>query len=341
VLAIYAFVLDWNASSNLLSEQEREDLLNKAQTQAARAFSNDPNNALALAFYAEVLLDQQRWAQAEQYAEQARELAPDSMDVRRVYAVVLESTTRYNEAIEEYLAAAELTPNFTYLYMRVGVGYRNLGNRAALEEQRTALYELALTYFDRAASINQQIGVRDPQPYIAIANTYALLGDFFTASRNGEKALKFDPTNPFTYGQLGNIYVQARNYEYALPPLQCAIEGCTAIWLAPPDEPNSLNAVRCKELTGCGEQDEGAAIFYFGRNNYTRTEITIEPLPITNLTIAYYYIRYGSVLGYLNRPNTGYCEKSLALMQTLRESDFGEDVFLLQNIEATEALCTP
>ena len=92
VFAIYAFVLDWNASSNLISTEQREDYLARAETAANRAYLLDPDNALALAFYAEVLLDQQKWDQALQYAEQAVELAPDLMDTHRVLATVLESS---------------------------------------------------------------------------------------------------------------------------------------------------------------------------------------------------------------------------------------------------------
>ena len=90
VYAIYAFVLDWNASSNLISIAERENYLVRAEAAANRAYLLDPDNALALAFYAEVLLDQQKWDQARQYAEQAVELAPDLMDTHRVLATVLE-----------------------------------------------------------------------------------------------------------------------------------------------------------------------------------------------------------------------------------------------------------
>jgi tetratricopeptide (TPR) repeat protein len=80
-------VLDWNASSNLVSTDDREAYLANAETAATRAYLLDPQNALALAFYAEVLLDQEKWDQANQYATQAVELAPDLMDAHRVLAI--------------------------------------------------------------------------------------------------------------------------------------------------------------------------------------------------------------------------------------------------------------
>lgn len=333
VLAIQAFVLDWNASSNLISEDEREDYLAQAEAAASRAYLLDPNNALALAFYAEVLLDQQKWDQALEYAEQAVARAPDIMDTHRVYGLVLESTLAYRRAIEEYQKAAEIAPNLTFLLLRIGLGYRNLGNNAVNPQSAESLYNTALEYFDRAASINKQLGIKDPAPYIAIAKTYTQQGQFFIASRNAEAALRLSPTNSDTYGQLGSIYVQARNYESALPALRCAVEGC-----APEDNliaqdfiQQGLLQCRLPGITPDPEQGYTA-------DQLRQCSYAVEPLALTNLTVAYYYIRYGSVLAYLSEPDNGYCEKSLALMAQLRQFR-PEDTFLMENVATNEATC--
>jgi tetratricopeptide (TPR) repeat protein len=298
VSAIHAFVLDWNASSNLISPEETESYLAQAETAANRAYLLDPENALALAYYAEVLLDQQKWDQARQYASQAVELAPDSMDTHRVLGTVLEAWGYYRDAIDEYGKATQITPNLTFLYLRIGLGYRQL-----------QVFNTALEYFEKAATINQTLGIKDPLPYIAIAKTYAQQGEFFIASRNAEKALSFNATNADTYGQLGMIYVQARNYETALPALRCAVDGCTA------DE-NEI----AKLLL-----DEGESV-------------AVEPLPLTNKNIAYYYVRYGSVLAYLHSVENGYCTHSLQLMTQLRLA-YPDDPLLMQNVEDNEATC--
>jgi tetratricopeptide (TPR) repeat protein len=298
VNAIHAFVLDWNASSNLITPEQRESYLAQAETAANRAYLNDPENALALAFYAEVLLDQQKWDQARQYASQAVELAPDSMDTHRVLGTVLEAWGYYRDAIDEYGKATLLTPNLTFLYLRIGLGYRQL-----------QVYNTALEYFEKAATINQTLGIKDPLPYIAIAKTYAQQGEFFIASRNAEKALSFDAANADTYGQLGMIYVQARNYETALPALRCAVDGCTA------------------------DENEIAKLLLDEGNS-----VAVEPLPLTNKNIAYYYVRYGSVLAYLHSPENGYCSHSLQLMTQLRLA-YPDDPLLMQNVEDNEATC--
>jgi tetratricopeptide (TPR) repeat protein len=313
VRAIRAFVLDWNASINLITQEQRDAFLNQAESEAVRALQLDPNNVLALAFYAEVLVDQQKWSQAEQFAKQAVERAPDSMDVHRVYATVLENIRQYRKSIEEYVKATEITPNFTYLFLRIGYGYRNLGLNELTTAGQMQLYTTALEYFERAANINKQLGVRDPQPYIAIAKTYTQMGQAMTASLNAERALEFDPTNSDTYGQLGMIYVQSKNYESALIALQCAVEGCTA-------DDNTI----AKELV---------------KQGLLEASVAVEPLPLTNTTVGYYYIRYGSVLAYLRKAGDDSCEKSLALMARLRAT-FPDDVDLLSNIQTNEDLCS-
>lgn len=316
VRAIHAFVLDWNASSGLITSNQRDDYLNRAESDAVRALQLDPNNVLALAFYAEVLVDQQKWSQAEQYAQQAVARAPDLMDVHRVYATVLENIAQYSASIKEYQAAAQIAPNFTYLYLRIGYGYRNLGLRELNTQNQEQLYNTALVYFDYAASIDQQLGVRDPQPYLAIAKTYTQLGQAMTASLNAEKALSFDPTNSDTYGQLGMIYVQAKNYESALQAFKCAIEGCTAT-----ENTIALDLV-----------DQGLITV---TENVT---LSVQPLQLTNTTVGYYYIRYGSVLAYLSNKKDGQCEKSMALMQKLRAT-FPDDIDLMSNVQTNEDLC--
>ncbi len=287
--AIYALTLDWSAAVTTDATQRTEWLV-QAEQAASNAYRLDPNNYLALAYYAEVLLDQQKWTQAEQHARTAVELAPDVMDTHRVYATLLESFGQYRVAIEEYEKAAAINPNLTFLYIRIGVIYREL-----------QIYDVALEYFEKAIAINNSNGVSDPIPYIAIAKTYARQGQFFIAALNGEKAIHIDPYNADTYGQMGDIYTRARNYESAMNVLKCAVQGCTA-------EENELGGV------------------------------DVQGLPITNLTVAYYYARYGSVLAALSRPGANFCPDAMEVLSKVREA-YPDDVLLMGIVEENEAIC--
>ena len=287
--AIYALTLDWSAAVTT-DDTQRTEWLVQAEQAASNAYRLDPNNYLALAYYAEVLLDQQKWTQAEQHARTAVELAPDVMDTHRVYATLLETFGQYRVAIEEYEKAAAINPNLTFLYIRIGVIYREL-----------QIYDVALEYFEKAITINNSNGVSDPIPYIAIAKTYARQGQFFIAALNGEKAIQIDPYNANTYGQMGDIYTRARNYESAMSVLKCAVRGCTA-------EENELGGV------------------------------DVQGLPITNLTVAYYYARYGSVLAALSRPGANFCPDAMVVLSKVREA-YPDDVLLMGIVKENEAIC--
>ncbi len=215
--AIKAFVLDWYAAASLTPDEDRDRLLTEALNSAVQATQLDKQNVLGKVYYAEVLLDQQNWSQAQQTIEEALASDPSLMDAHRVNGQVMETLGLYRAAIESYEEAVKITPNMTFLYIYIGLNYRHL-----------QVYNRALEYFDRAARINAQNGVQDPLPYIAIAKTYSQLGEFFIAARNAETALEIDPLNANTYGQLGIIYVKSRNYEGALPVFKCVVYGCEA-----------------------------------------------------------------------------------------------------------------
>lgn len=225
--AIRAFVYDWAALAQETAD-ERNKYLNEAEIAAFQASELSPNDPLVLAYRAEILTDQQEWAQALDLAEQAAlqiELQGESlgdlkMDVYRVYGTVLESVGLYRRAIEEYEKAVSITPNLTFLYLRIGVNYRELFE-----------YEKALEFFTLAARINEQINSelqeQDPVPYIAIGKTYSQQGEFFAAALNMSRAVAINPSDPDLYGRLGIVYYKARNYESAIPVLRCAVEGCS------------------------------------------------------------------------------------------------------------------
>ncbi|HSO14187.1 MAG TPA: tetratricopeptide repeat protein, partial [Anaerolineales bacterium] len=232
--AILAFTLDWNADSNIYSDdlEQVQKFLIEAERMATRAIQLDSTNTLALAYYAEVLLDQQKWSQAEQYIDQAlqREDADELMDVHRVNAYLLETLGQYNLAITEYDKAIALEPNFTFLYLRAGANYRRLAfdlQNQQGEDAARPVYERSLEYFEKAVRINELIEVKDPTPYLSIARTYSQLGEFFAAALNVQAALEFDPTNADIYGQLGVIYFRSRNYEGSIFSLKCATYGCS------------------------------------------------------------------------------------------------------------------
>lgn len=308
VNAIHAFVLDWAASSGVDADL-RQDYLAQAEQAAFRAITLDNTNALALAYYAEILADQARWVQAEQYVSQAMERNPTLMDVLRVNAYVQEALSNYTQAIEIYKQAIEITPNLTFLYLAIGANYRELGNRATVTSTANQMFNMALDYFAQAVEINERLGILDPIPYLSIAKTYSQMGEYFAAARNVLKALSLNYSSPDIYGQLGIVYFKSRNYEGSIPAFQCALEGCDADTACEVRECNS-------------ESDEMVAI---------------EGMPLTDSTVVYYYT-YGSVLSAMHRSVQPTCEKAMIILAQVR-AKYASDVDIMSIVEAGEEIC--
>ncbi len=308
--AVLAFALNWKASYTA-DDRERQALLQKSEQEAVRAIQLDNTNVLAQAFYAEVLVDQQKWTQAQQVIEQALAADPSLMDVHRVNAYVLESLGEYALAIESYDRAIAIAPNLTFLYLRVGAGYRRLAFESPNEEVQRQLFEKSLEYFAQAARINQQLGVRDPAPYISIARTYSQMGEFFIAIRNIQRAIEYEPSNPVLYGELGVLYHKNRNYETGILAFKCAIKGCSG-------------AESCDGRGGCGPND---------------VEATVEGLPLDASTV-YYYDVYASELAALSTPKVNYCPQALEIASIIEASQYIEDPNIAADMGVVRAICS-
>ncbi|NWF64916.1 MAG: tetratricopeptide repeat protein [Chloroflexi bacterium] len=307
--AALAFSKNWKASY-MSDDRERQSLLQESEQAAVRAIQLDNANVLAQAFYAEALVDQQKWTQAQQVIEQA--LAADSslMDVHRVHAYVLESLGEYALAIEAYDRAIAITPNLTFLYLRAGAGYRRLAFESPNEDVQKQLYEKSLEYFAQTARINQQLGVQDPVPYISIAKTYSQMGEFFIAIRNVQKAIEFQPDNPVFYGELGVLYHKNRNYETGILALGCAVNGCTA-------------EQSCDGRGGCGPNDVPAEVV---------------GLPLSAGTV-YFYDILASELAALSTPKVNYCPQALEIAAGIEASEYIQDPNIAADMAVVRTIC--
>ena len=308
VQAVRAFVYDWNANPTHAGEKSGEYMATAEQA-AMTALSLDSQNALALAYYAEILIDNLKYAQAAENIRQALERDDTLMDVHRVSGYVRESSEDYEGAIEEYKKAVEIMPNFTPLYIQIGTNYRTLGLRSTNEERAKQMYEEALRNYEMAVNINKRIGVQDPIPYLAISRTYSQMGEFFAAALNVRTALDMLPDNPDIYGQLGLVYFRARNYESAIPALKCAVYGCSAA--------ESCEVRRC--------------------NPETDPPIEIPGLPLTDGSVIYYYT-YGSVLAGMHRPGLDYCERSKQVLAEVRAA-YSDNNEIMAIIIPSEQIC--
>jgi tetratricopeptide (TPR) repeat protein len=330
VQAIRALVYDWSAGEIQRDNPSLfEQYIKEANEAAVRATQLDRTSVIARAFRGEVLVDQGEYVQAFDLAKQAAEDADADpsvgndarVDAYRVYGLVLENNGQYRSAIEEYQKAIEINPNLTFLYLKVGQNYRVLAGGAIAQAVRDQLIEQALAAFDRAAKINEQNKISDPIPYLAIGRTYLQEGEFFVAARNVERAVTLDPGNPQLYGFLGIVYYKGRNYESALPVLECAVDGCTA------EESGNL---MCNDLQIllC---DQGSNVASYGS--------AVPGMRLGSDSLEYYYT-YASALAYLDQPpENDYCPRAEQIFRQLMTA-YGDDPIVSQIVIENRRICS-
>ncbi len=310
--AVRSFVLDWNADPALdplrTGNKKAADFIFEADQDAVQALHLNNENPLALAYYAEILIDEQKWDQASLYITPALQLGPDIMDVHRVYGYYLESTANYRQAIEEYQKALAISPNLTFLYITIGLNYRTLAFLSTIPTEQSDLYNSARANFAKAIAINDQLQINDPTPYLAIAKSYAQQGQFFAAALNAQKAIELDPSNADLYGQLGDIYKRGRNFETSIIALRCAVEGCDA-------------ATSCQAVLA-GSACVGAEV---------------KPL-VLNPNSATYYLDLGSVLSAFAPNKPEYCPEVNSLLTQIKVA-YPDNTIITRNADVGLAIC--
>lgn len=302
VYAVLALVYLWYADADLCGPDLVEEYAAKAEDNIRRAVDYDSRNALAYAIYSEILLDQANYARAEQMLSQALEYGSengaDMFDVYRVQGILLESYGQYRSAIDAYTRALNLSPNMTFLQIRIGVNWRQVGK-----------YDEALSMFARAARINDQLGVVDPLPYLAIGNTYSQKGEFYAAGLNIKKAIGINPYNADVYGRLGVNYYKARNYEAAIEALKCATYGCGA--------EESCAVREC--------DDPGNPL------------IEIAGLPLSGSSVVYYF-SYVGALAYMHTNVNHYCDDAVRTAKEI-SAMFGSDDTVMYIVRDAQKIC--
>lgn len=300
--AVLALVYLWAADKDLIGADQVDTYMALAEDNIRRAVDLGPRNALAYAFYSEILLQQANYERAEQMLRQALEYGVTSsehlFDVYRVQGIVLESYGQYRSAIDAFNRALEYSPNMTFLQIRIGVNWRQLKE-----------YDQALEMFSRAARINDQLGIKDPLPYLAIGNTYSQTGDFYAAGLNIKKALSINPYNADVYGRLGVNYYKARNYEAAIEALKCATRGCGAV--------DSCSVREC--------DDPGNPL------------IELTGLPLSSTSVVYYFTYVGA-LSYMHTNYNRYCDDAVKIAREI-DAMYANDETVMKIVRQGIAIC--
>ncbi len=182
----------------------------------------DPNNALAHAFYAELLILQNNAGmgtigvieKASEESKLALALAPEAMETHRARGIVYQGTDNLDFAIQEYLTAINLSPNIPDLHLRLGLAYRYM---------EVPALDKAVEQFTIANSLNPT----DPTPDLYIARVYENIGEWAKAVQYANQAVNDTPSDPNAWGVLGTMYYRSEKWQQAADALTYAVRGGT------------------------------------------------------------------------------------------------------------------
>ena len=178
-----------------------------------KAMSLDANNALAYAYYAEILTaqgDYTLYDKAAEASKKALDLGPNLMEAHRARGIVFLNTQNLEEALQEFQTAMTINKNIPDLNLYLGITYKALGEYDQAQEALLAAYAL------------------DPTDTIALTElSRAFFGDgrFPQAAQYAEEAVKVEPSDPRLHGNLGIIYYKQEAYDSAIGSLGLAVRG--------------------------------------------------------------------------------------------------------------------
>lgn len=209
--AVYGWVLDFRAIE-AEDEVSRLRILGEALEKVEQALADDPTSALVLAYYAEVLIDNDiaRFQEARAAAEKAVQLDPGLMEAHRALGYVWESTGNYDRALDSYLVSLRIHPNLPLLHIAVGNMHQALGD-----------IDAAVDSYLRAVSLDPS----NPDPLSRIASAEARRGNYGKASQYAADAVEKDPSNPRLHGNLGRMLYKSDDLEGAIRELRLAVQG--------------------------------------------------------------------------------------------------------------------
>jgi tetratricopeptide (TPR) repeat protein len=190
----------------------------EAEAAIKRALELDDKNALAHAYYAELLADQYLNGtgpldvidKMSAESQVALSLAPGLLEAHRARGYVNEAVGNNEAAIREYEAAVDINKNLANLHLALGRVYRTLG-----------VYDKAVEALNRANTLNPS----DPTAVYLISRVYATVGEYAKAEQYAQQAIKISPADANQHGNLGVMYYRNFKWPEAATELALAVNG--------------------------------------------------------------------------------------------------------------------
>ena len=154
-----------------------------------------------------------RYDAAQTELLQAVKLKPQSAEIRYDLAKVYSANDNYPPAKDQLEEALRLDPSYMEAYDALGFVMEALGDDAA-----------ALSFYKKAAEINDARGANSASPYVSLAAYYNRTGDTKVALEYAQKAIQLNPKSAGGNFQLARAFERQGQWAEAAEALNRAIE---------------------------------------------------------------------------------------------------------------------
>jgi tetratricopeptide (TPR) repeat protein len=215
--------------------------VDKAIDEYRRVIEVEPDDALAHARLARLLILRRKFSEAEDLARLAVELNPDDAYNNAVLGLALDWQGKYDDALPYALRAVDIDPNNVFAQAYLSELYSDMGRvdksvpgaKKAIElddnsfEAHRALgyayetsgkYRNAITEYQRAIQIAPNLGFL----YVAAARNLRGIGQYRNALALIQQAIQADPNSAEVYDEFGWIYYFLGDYDAAINELKHA-----------------------------------------------------------------------------------------------------------------------
>jgi tetratricopeptide (TPR) repeat protein len=204
----------------------------------------DPRSANAHSFLGEVYADLRTYDKAVKAAERAVKLDPDNAEAHRNLGYIYQTLNRRDEALEAYQTAYDLEPDFVhrltslaayYLYTAddegTAVEWLDRAKALAPDDYLTLLFlsrvesrhgntEAAVGYCQRILEVAPDA----PEGHNCLGDVYLDAGDYQKAEAERQAAIEADPDLDHSYIGLGYVYYVADDCERAVAQFKKAVD---------------------------------------------------------------------------------------------------------------------
>ena len=153
-----------------------------------------------------------RYDAAQTELEQAVKLKPQSAEIRYDLAKIYSANDNYPPAKDQLEEALRLDPSYMEAYDALGFVMEASGDDAA-----------ALSFYKKAAEINDARGGNSASPYVSLAAYYNRTGDTKVALEYAQKAIQLNPKSAGGNFQLGRAFERQGQWAEAAEALNRAI----------------------------------------------------------------------------------------------------------------------